>query len=321
MFALSKYFTVKYKKLSFNVKIDDDAINSLAFELVNACFNSTDKIKTLYEYINQVNIEKFQQALENAICFVIESLQSITKFKANTRKGNKIFHSKFQILSMIAATFKAMYTNQDFSCECEGWKNKEEILQNNLWRYYIYDILTNYWSDGGTSKIYSTDRYFNTIKDSRWIVAIDGYFESSIAKKENNKIKSVSSEDYVFLNCIYLDIFTTKDQLSVDKFDVEHIAPKAQMKKLIQKTHCDGLPISCIANLCYLPEHNNRSKGDKNFYQDTNYNGIVNLNEIEEKFSFTVKEDLDWMNKQYGAKDAEVLTNCYHVHEFKKKIN
>ena len=58
------------------------------------------------------------------------------------------------------------------------------------------------------------------------------------------------------------------DQLSVDKFDVEHIAPKDQMRKLIDACSGDGLPISSIANLCYLPESANRSKGARNFYQD-----------------------------------------------------
>lgn len=44
-------------------------------------------------------------------------------------------------------------------------------------------------------------------------------------------------------------IFTAMDQLSIDRFDVEHIAPKEQMRKLIEACDGDGLPISCIANL------------------------------------------------------------------------
>ena len=113
------------------------------------------------------------------------------------------------------------------------------------------------------------------------------------------------------LNCIYLNTFTALDQLSIDKFDIEHIAPKEQMKKLLKKTAGLGLPISCIANLCYLPEYVNRSKGSKNFYQDKNYLKHINLTEVEEKYSFTTKEDLEWMDMPFGKEDFDVLKDYY----------
>ena len=90
-------------------------------------------------------------------------------------------------------------------------------------------------------------------------------------RTELKKVASLKSEEYVLLNCIYLKTFTAMDQLSIDKFDVEHIAPKEQMRKLIEACKGEGLPISCIANLCYLPEYVNRSKKDRNFYQDKKY--------------------------------------------------
>ena len=66
------------------------------------------------------------------------------------------------------------------------------------------------------------------------------------------------------------------DQLSIDKFDVEHIAPKEQMRKLIEACKGEGLPISCIANLCYLPEYVNRSKKDRNFIKIKNIYNTFN---------------------------------------------
>lgn len=74
----------------------------------------------------------------------------------------------------------------------------------------------------------------------------------------------------------------------------------------------EGLPISCIANLCYLPEYVNRSKKDKNFYQDKKYLQYVKLEEVEAKYSFTEEEDLDWMDMSYEKlEDFAVLKEYY----------
>jgi len=315
MFGLSKYLTTKYKDLAFETNIGDDAVNSLAFELVNACLNDSDKIKSLHELINKLDVDKFQKALEASIAFVTDSLKAVTRFKGNKRNADKIFHSKFQILSMISTTFKDMYDEGIYEQVCDTWKDKKDVIQKNLLHYYVYDILTNYWFEGGTGKIHAaykpSNRYLQPISDRSWMVAIGGYFESTMQRKESDKVKIVSKEDYVFLNCIYLNTFTAMDQLSMDKFDVEHIAPKAQMQKMIKKTLSQGLPISSIANLCYLPEFANRSKRDKNFYQDKKYRSVVNLEEVEAKYSFTTESDLEWMDIEYTSNDTEFLIASY----------
>jgi len=83
------------------------------------------------------------------------------------------------------------------------------------------------------------------------------------------------------------------------------------MKSLIAICKSDGLPISSIANLCYLPEKVNRSKGPKTFYQDVNYKKHIDLDEVEKKYSFTKAEDLEWMEMPYNSFDAEVLKEYY----------
>lgn len=49
LFGLSRYLVKKYDVLAFNKNITDDAVNPLAFELVNACLNDTDRIRVLYK--------------------------------------------------------------------------------------------------------------------------------------------------------------------------------------------------------------------------------------------------------------------------------
>lgn len=317
LFGLGKYLTSKYDILAFQKGLPDDTVNTLSFELVNACLNDNDKIKTLYKNIYELkDIDVFEKALYSAIDYVADAVSPIMRFKGNNRTNkNKIFHSKFQILSMISTSFKEMYLNGDYSHIDESWKEKKEKIANNLRLYYVYDILTNYWSEGGNAKIHAVakpNRYAMEISPRKWRTALDAFYDKSMFRSECTNIQNPKSEEYVFLNCIYLNTFTAMDQLSIDKFDVEHIAPKEQMKKYIKSTKGTGLPISCIANLCYLPDYVNRSKRNMNFYQDKKYLKHINLEEVENKYSFTTEDDLDWMDLSYEKpEDFEILKDYY----------
>lgn len=316
LFGLSKFLVSKYDILGFQKGLADDTVNPLGFELVNACLNDTDRIKTLYQNIYDIaDIGAFENALNNAIKFVVDSVSAIIRFKGNSRSGTKLFHSKYQILSMISTTFKEMYGSGDYSKVDDAWDSKKDVIARNLRLYYVYDIITNYWSEGGTGKIHSAakpNRYMIEISPRMWRNALDAFFDKSMLRTESKQIANPRSEEYVLLNCIYLNTFTAMDQLSIDKFDVEHIAPKEQMKKLIAATSGAGLPISCIANLCYLPEYVNRSKRDRNFYQDTKYLQHINLDEVERKYSFTTRNDLEWMDMDYtGSDNFDALKEFY----------
>ena len=315
LFGLGKYLVEKYEILGFNKNFADDTVNPIAFELVNACLNDADKIRILYKNLQTIDLNVLEQAIYKAIDFVNDSISVVTKFKGNSRNANKIFHSKYQILSMISTTFKEMYANGDFTHFADSWQDRKSTIAKNLVHYYVYDIITNYWSEGGTGKIHAAakpNRYMNEISSRAWMVALDGFFERSMLRAESKKVASPKSEEFVVLNCIYLKTFTAMDQLSIERFDVEHIAPKEQMRKLIEACKGEGLPISCIANLCYLPEYVNRSKKDKNFYQDKKYLQYVKLEEVETKYSFTEEEDLDWMDMPYEKpEDFAVLKEYY----------
>lgn len=302
LFGFSKCLVSKYEILAFNKNCPDDTVNPLAFELVNACLNDSDRIKILYKNLQAIDCDTFEDALYTAISFVNESVSVVTKFKGNKRNANKMFHSKYQILSMISTTFKEMFTNQNYSQFADTWEERKTAIAKNLVQYYVYDIIINYRSEGGTNKIHSAakpNRYAIEISSRAWMVALDSFFEKSMLRAESKKVASPKSEEYVLLNCIYLRTFTAMDQLSIDKFDVEHIAPKEQMRNLIEGCKGEGLSISCIANLCYLPDYVNRSKKDRNFYQDKKYLQHIKLDEVEGKYSFTESEDLEWMDMPY----------------------
>lgn len=322
LFGLSRYLANKYEMLNFKENLTDNEVDHLAFELANACMNDSNKMSSLHKhFINSDNVNQFEKALINTIDFVEKSLKTITSFKGNTRKKSRILHAKYQILSMIATTFKEMYESTDYTKTKESWDaEKRKIIERNLLHYYIYDIIQQKeWKEGGNSKIFKfarPNRYLTDITYKMWSTVIDEYFERTMQRTESTRPRRIENEEYVILNCIYMHTFTAKDQLSSDAFDIEHIAPKKQMLKLIKACKCKdnnrGLPISTIANLCYLPAYVNRSKRDKNFYQDKKYLSKINLQEIEEKYSFTQKKDLEWMDLPYDKEeDFFDLRDCY----------
>lgn len=321
IFGLSKFLVNKYEMLRFNSSQADDTVNPLAFELLNACLHDSNRMPFLYKKFHKgLNVDQFEKALLKTIDFVEKSVSPITRFKGNKRYADRKFHAKYQILSMISTTFKEMYAEEDYSNFAQDWEAKKVQLSRNLFHYYVYDILTNYWKEGGTGKIFQAarpNRYMTEITNRAWMVAIDSYFETLMQRKEGSggrSVRSPGNEEYVILNCIYLNTFTAMDQLSLNKFDIEHIAPKKQMEKLIEVCRGDGLPISSIANLCYLPESANRSKRDKNFYQDNKYLSKIHisLEELEAKYSFTQTDDLEWMDAPYeNPNDYQVLKEYY----------
>ena len=319
VFGLSKYLYNEYSILSFGGNTGDDEINHMAFELLNACFLDAHKdIKNVYKVILKFNTEigHLEKCLLDSIDFVSKCISNVTKFKGNTRSGKeRIYHSQWQIMSYVSFVFRSKYDLNTLHVK-DDWKQKRNILKDNIWKYYVYDIISNYWSEGGTGKIHSANRdnrYLEPISKGIFASAIDGYFAKSTSKKQITQVASSTVEDYVILNTIYLKIFTAEDQLSISKFDVEHLCTKEKMKQLIKNTNGDGLPISCIANLCYLPEYENRSKGKNTLYQDVKYldNSNYTIEEIEEKFSFTKRDDLEWMNMDFKETSGYDLKEHY----------
>lgn len=329
VFGLSKWLQNKYSSLNFYRNLGDDETNPVAFQILNACFNSSHStIKDVHKIITRFadNISLLENALISSIDFVNKCIEPILKFKGNNRKDEgKIYHSQYQIMSLISFVFRKKYDIIDEKLKVrDTWKESKQKLIANVWKYYVYDILTKYWGEGGTGKIHSANsenRYFVELSVGQFGTAYDAYTESMYGRHENKQVSNPSDIDYVLLNTIYVNSFSAMDQLSIDKFDVEHIATKDQMKKLNIKTKGNGLPISHFANICYLPEFENRVKKANNFYQDNEYldKAGTTIGIIESKYSFTQKEDLEFMDLPYSENDFDVL-QTYYI-EFLKNRN
>lgn len=287
----------------------------IGFELLDACFFDTKKIGEIYKKLQTVNVNHLEKALIDCIRIVDAIVSPITRFKGNRRKNEiKPIYSKNQIISIIAYVFRERYSLEDLRHVKPSWTDNEELYKRRIFAHFVYDIIIVEWDQGG-SKLHNaitSGKYIESISPTAWESALSNLFEKEQARQEQTKVAGVSKADIAFLNCIYLSKFTAMDQLSLEKFDIEHIAPQDLMKDLIKKTSENGgLPISCVANLCYLPEYENRSKGKKTFYQDTSYLTRVTLQEVEEKYSFTNCDDLEWVDLPFDMGDFEDLKNEY----------
>ncbi|MCT4605625.1 MAG: hypothetical protein N4A64_05880 [Marinisporobacter sp.] len=236
LFGLGKHLNNDYEFLYIEKNEADDEINPMAFELVNACINEgRDGIKTLYNEILSIDVKLFETRLIEAVKFVEKIIAPITRFKGNTRGRNSLLYSKFQILSMIACTFREKYDLSNMTVARRSWTTNRPILEKNMVQHFVYDIITDEWSNGGTNKLHSVskpNKYMKEIPKVAWESALSGWFEQENLRNEKSKVASTKNADIVILNCIYLSTFTALDQLSIEKFDVEHIAPKEIMYSL-----------------------------------------------------------------------------------------
>ena len=312
VFGFGKHICAKFPYL-FEKDIKVDEINPIGFELLNACLGkSSDEIKNLHSNLLDIDIDVFEEKIIEVIDFINGVLSKIIRFRGNTRKDGKLLHSKNQIVSIISSTFREKHDVDNLELNKKSWKTNKKVLEVNLIKHYVYDIVRKEWSDGAAGKIYSIlnqNKYMNDIPKTSWETTLNSWFEDYMTRKESVKVAAPREIEKVFLNCIYAPIFSAEDQLSIDKFDIEHIATKGAMKRILKIYDIKefGLPISSIANLCLLPEYVNRSKGAKTFYQDNQYINKVSISIIENKFSFTKESELEWLDLPYESNDFQTL--------------
>lgn len=314
VFGFGKYITDKYPSL-FEKDKEEDKINPIAFELLNACLGKkNNNIKNLYIDLMKIDIPLFEERVIEVIEYIDKLLSPYTRFKGNGRKKINVFHAKYQMLSLISSTFIAKYDINNLRLARKSWKETKNILDSNIIKYYVFDIISKEWGEGGIGKIDSiikNNKYKESIPKESWDARLNDWFNEQLRRQEKKKVPKPKQSDLIFMNCIYCELFTAHDQLSNKNFDVEHIVTKGYCKKATKHKDWKGIPISCIANLCYLPEYINRSKKEKIFYQDNLYLKTVERIDIEKKYVFLTVRDLEWTEIEYTNDDYSVFVDYY----------
>ena len=311
LFGLGKYWYEKFDCLKVDSDKNDGDVNEISFTIIDACINDTKSISNLDKSLRTLNINKLQRRIEEAITFVSNAIAVVSNFKGNKRKTT-VLHSKHQIISLISFVFREMYELSTLDKKA-SWNQRQNDIEKLLLMHYVADIISGEWRNGGDSKVYSFNRekkYLEPISKERWLTLLDNHYFKQLQNKENDKFSNPSNTDCVILNCIYANFFTAIDQLSSKKFDIEHLATKERMRKILKIFPNTKLPISCIANLCYLPEDINRGKKEKTIYEAQNMS--LTVSDIEEKFSFTTENDLKWITYPYTSDESQLLIDNYN---------
>ena len=318
LFGLGKYIINTYDFLNLDPSNRDDEISSVGFELVDACLNNSKKICDLANDIRstKIDINLLERRIEESIKFVRDVIAPIFDFRGNQRDKKQYLHPKYFALALIAFTFREMYDINNLSVKKADWESRKNHIAKNILHHYVFEIVQNIWHDGGVGKMYSSVRertFAEEITENNWNTLLNTYFETGLMNRQLVKIKSPTNTDKLLLNCIYADVFTVKDNSSQSFFDIEHIATKEWLKKLMRETGMiNGVSVSHIANLCYLPENINRKKKAKTIYEDATLNEILPV--IEDKYSFTHITDLDFLYDVSEAKDPVMLDEKYTLY-------
>lgn len=315
LFGLGKYLIEEYDFLNLESAKKDNEVTPVGFELIDACLNSSKKVSELSQiiYERKINLNLLERRLKESIEFVYQSISPICDFKGNKRK-KRYLHPKYFIYALIAFTLNEMYDIKTLNKK-DSWDKNKKFVSKQILHHYVYEIVNNDWHDGGIGKMYSAVKeksFLEEISKKSWESLLDGYFSKSLMPREVERVANPSNADNILLNCIYLNIFTVNDQLSSATFDIEHLATKDKMKRKIKETNSSGLPISSIANQCYLPETINRKKKDKTIYEENKEKGFtITIEEIENKYSFTKESDFEFLDLPYQAEDAKALEEYY----------
>ena len=311
LFGLGKYWYDEYECLRVANKKKDDDVNEISFEIIDACISDKRNIADLDKSIKNLNVNLLQRRIEESIEYVDQELAIVGKFKGNQRTLTAL-HSKYQIVSLVSYTFRKMYDVKNLGRKRSEWDSTKKKYGEHLLAHYVADIISNEWHDGGGSKVYQYNkerRYDEEITKERWESLLESYYQEQLANKQTSRFSNPTNSDAVILNCIYANIFTAGDQLSTKKYDIEHLATKEKMRLQIKNIGGVPLPVSCIANLCYLPENINRGKKEKILYEAKNLS--MTIADIEEKFSFTKQSDFNWIFDTYDAQSANKLVKAY----------
>ncbi len=340
-FGFGKKLCNEYPYL-FGKSTDAAKVDSVGFSLINACLGyKVSDMDKLHMHIKKLGsnefINSFLLKIIDCVDEVDRLLGVVTTFKGNKRsiKNIRVNHTEMQIISIISFMFIQKYVNiiRDENTEeiknrtynleqiSNAWNVNKLLFKKNCLKIYIMDCLNERWKGSGDKKlnsiIVSNSYYFRDISWEDFEKTLDLWNQNLInERREEQKPANPKEGEKILLNIIYVNELRAADHLGADNFDIEHLATKGLMKAQLEKINRGKddrdrlkLPISAFGNLCYLIDADNRSKGKKTIYQDTTYLKGKSLEDIEKKFTFTTKKDMEWLDTDVW--DSETFKELY----------
>lgn len=339
--GFGKMLCEKYPHL-FGASTDPTKIESIGFNLINVCLcEKNSQAKTMnISLMNKVGDEicSFLKCIIQSIDIVDGNVGKYNKFKSNSRqKTANPLHTEMQITSMIAGVFLSRYVDIAYDedgnlCDVtyhfervnrEWGASLKDRFKRNAAKIYIMDVLQRKWAGSGDKRldqiITAPDIYCRTVDRKDFEIVLDNWNKQlNDERMEISRVTSPKEQELLMLAVVYLSSFTAEQQIDSSKYDVEHLATKKLMKIQLDRFEAHlKLPISSFGNLCLLPEYENRSKGEKTIYDDSDYlsKSDLTIETVERLYSFTTKEDLEWIHDELLTEEELATTYLEFVNK------
>jgi len=313
-FGFGKYLANEFRDL-FKPGKKVSMADSIGFNLSALCLGLTLKeVQKLPKDITnrQIDINDLARKIIDCVEIVDSSLKPITDLKANTKdKKTSIIakYSEYQLLSFIAKVFTTKY-NENLTKK-DDVDEKVEKLKRNIPFYLLYDLIDGKWdghTDTTANYMVQQDRYFNPISKANWENLLNSYFDNELnnktTKRETNPSVALLFLKYIYKNIISVGVNANNEQM----FQLEHLTPYGRFKD-----KNESWAINAVSNYCLLSQELNQAKGDRTIYEyydrtKNDPNTIIRneqeLSEIEEKWSFTTREDLEFVSDNQNFTEA-----------------
>ena len=313
LFGLGRYLPKQYKTL-FKPS-DVNKPSSAGFNLVAACLKLRLRdIGGMPDILKNLNadMDTLEHQILEATQFVENTLKPIFSVKQAKQSKLPIYHSEYQIVSMIATVFNVKY---DVSSESEkpGWRSVRDELEIHLRMHYLYDILREYWRSAGDSKLFEVVRRLTYVssKPSKhaWAQVLDDWFLNNQMKMlHSGRYVKQGSPEILLLKYIYTHLLSVMD--NSQEFHIEHIVPVNKLTA--SKAKEEKWPINAVGNLAILEKADNLKKGDHTFkeYLDT----LLNKERVDE-------DEYRSKLKEYEERlicEAEILPSQISLESYKE---
>ncbi len=278
-----------------DVKSDNDIIDTIGFGLINSCLKN--KNKDLHDLGRRLDNWTYNDLIEfkNELLSATNEVKNIIDKEFSREKGIIKLPSEFQLISYIANVFLLKNKIIENKIEKNEYKrSKLESLQKNIERDILLNLFNNKWGNAGDSKLDESIgiengklKYLTDIKDSELNEYFRLYMQEEIEK--DSLAAGIKAENKLILTYLLNKEIKKNGEIVKDmkNLDFEHIVTKNILKDNEIKL------ISPLCNICYLPEFENRSKGEKLIYKHYDDTKIAQVNEdILNKFIYPSKDDL-----------------------------
>ncbi|TCG11079.1 DUF262 domain-containing protein [Mycoplasma todarodis] len=261
-----------------------------------------EKLSTLWKRTKEENDKSIKNIIE--ACEMVDKYLTLITINKLTSKKSYVL-TEYQVYSLIGYVMKMKYENSF----------DERDFQNYAWKRCLVDLLKNYWSGSGDSKVNAvmqqSDKVYEVdVNYKNFVTLFEGYMEN---ENKSTKLQNVSS-----LNKQILSILFQKSGIdTLKKMDIEHITPKTYLTKK------ENLPVSPLSNLTFLPKFDNRSKGKMTIWQLQKKQKSEFFDLIKDKlkdYHYPTKEELNFVAsnninentyKKFLAKRTKMLVKLF----------